>query len=243
MEATTIGNPTIKPDRHYSYFLMQRLTTIRKQATVLRTYLLRIQDLFHSDKMALQCWWGRYCHTIAALAVLSLLGKGAHSFVPASIRLAATTKICRSPTAKRATPRMPDDPTPTPSSPPLSHPFCQLPGDPSLILTTNADLGDQKMQIMKGSFERAKGGPLSHAAYENNSTLRQCAAVRHPPLPCATRSHLVILLSLTRDCLPCLHSMFLFCNFGSTLFQPFRKRWWSTLESPNRTLVCVVVLA
>jgi hypothetical protein len=30
------------------------------------------------------------------------------------------------------------------------HPFCQLPGDPSLILTTNVDLGDKKMEIMKG---------------------------------------------------------------------------------------------
>ena len=30
-----------------------------------------------------------------------------------------------------------------------SHPFCDLPGDPSLILTTNVDLGDSKLQIMK----------------------------------------------------------------------------------------------
>jgi hypothetical protein len=30
------------------------------------------------------------------------------------------------------------------------HPFCDLPGDPSLILTTNVDLGDKKMGIMKG---------------------------------------------------------------------------------------------
>mmetsp|Transcript_17650 Transcript_17650/g.29983 ORF Transcript_17650/g.29983 Transcript_17650/m.29983 type:complete len:103 (+) Transcript_17650:21-329(+) len=29
------------------------------------------------------------------------------------------------------------------------HPFCSLPGDPSLILTTNVDLGDKKMEIMK----------------------------------------------------------------------------------------------
>lgn len=31
------------------------------------------------------------------------------------------------------------------------HPFCSLPGDPSLILTTNVDLGDKKMAIMKGT--------------------------------------------------------------------------------------------
>ena len=30
------------------------------------------------------------------------------------------------------------------------HPFCHLPGDPSLILTTNVDLADKKMEIMKG---------------------------------------------------------------------------------------------
>ena len=30
------------------------------------------------------------------------------------------------------------------------HPFCDLPGDPSLILTTNVDLGDKKLEIMKG---------------------------------------------------------------------------------------------
>jgi hypothetical protein len=30
------------------------------------------------------------------------------------------------------------------------HPFCQLPGDPSLILTTNVDLGSAKLDVMKG---------------------------------------------------------------------------------------------
>jgi hypothetical protein len=29
------------------------------------------------------------------------------------------------------------------------HPFCDLPGDPSLILTTNVDLGDKKAGILK----------------------------------------------------------------------------------------------
>ena len=32
----------------------------------------------------------------------------------------------------------------------LHHPFCDLPGDPSLILTTNVDLGAKKLDIMKG---------------------------------------------------------------------------------------------
>ena len=30
------------------------------------------------------------------------------------------------------------------------HPFCSLPGDPSLILTTNIDLGSNKNDIMEG---------------------------------------------------------------------------------------------
>ena len=30
---------------------------------------------------------------------------------------------------------------------------CELPGDPSLILTTNVDLGSMKMDIMKGKNE------------------------------------------------------------------------------------------
>jgi hypothetical protein len=29
------------------------------------------------------------------------------------------------------------------------HPHCDLPGDPSLILTTNVDLGDKKGDILK----------------------------------------------------------------------------------------------
>lgn len=33
-----------------------------------------------------------------------------------------------------------------------AHPFSMLPGDPSLILTTNVDLGDKKLEIMKGTF-------------------------------------------------------------------------------------------
>ena len=33
------------------------------------------------------------------------------------------------------------------------HPFNSLPGDPSLHLVTNVDLGDKKMDIMKGKFK------------------------------------------------------------------------------------------
>ena len=46
-----------------------------------------------------------------------------------------------------------------------THPFCQLPGDPSLILTTNVDLGDKKMEIMKAcskAIASATGKPESY---------------------------------------------------------------------------------
>lgn len=45
------------------------------------------------------------------------------------------------------------------------HPFCQLPGDPSLILTTNVDLGDKKLDVMKAcskAIAAATGKPESY---------------------------------------------------------------------------------
>lgn len=42
-------------------------------------------------------------------------------------------------------------------TPPPGTNFCDLPGDPSLILTTNVDLGDKKMEIMKGEGFSALG--------------------------------------------------------------------------------------
>ncbi|GKY97737.1 hypothetical protein MPSEU_000731900 [Mayamaea pseudoterrestris] len=47
------------------------------------------------------------------------------------------------------------------------HPFCHLPGDPSLILTTNVDLGDKKLDIMKAcskAIASATGKPESYVA-------------------------------------------------------------------------------
>ena len=32
------------------------------------------------------------------------------------------------------------------------HPFCKLPGDPSLLLTTNVNLGSKKVELMKGTI-------------------------------------------------------------------------------------------
>lgn len=45
------------------------------------------------------------------------------------------------------------------------HPFCQLPGDPSLILTTNLDLGDKKLELMKGTYGIIKGDRYATSAY------------------------------------------------------------------------------
>ena len=44
-------------------------------------------------------------------------------------------------------------------------PFNELPGDPSLILVTNVDLGDKKLDVMKGcskAISQATGKPESY---------------------------------------------------------------------------------
>lgn len=41
------------------------------------------------------------------------------------------------------------------------HPFCLLPGDPSLMLTTNVDLGAKKLEVMKGKQEFSDDASLS----------------------------------------------------------------------------------
>ena len=43
-----------------------------------------------------------------------------------------------------------NEPPPCAASP---HPFAMLPGDPSLIIVTNIDLGDKKLEIMKGECD------------------------------------------------------------------------------------------
>jgi hypothetical protein len=45
------------------------------------------------------------------------------------------------------------------------HPFCDLPGDPSILLTTNMDLGGQKLDVMKSiskSIAKHTGKPESY---------------------------------------------------------------------------------
>mmetsp|Transcript_10763 Transcript_10763/g.15849 ORF Transcript_10763/g.15849 Transcript_10763/m.15849 type:complete len:175 (-) Transcript_10763:26-550(-) len=51
------------------------------------------------------------------------------------------------------------------------HPFCDLPGDPSLILTTNIDLGEEKMEIMKSISKvitKHTGKPETYVAVSIN---------------------------------------------------------------------------
>jgi hypothetical protein len=38
----------------------------------------------------------------------------------------------------------------TPCGGPQPHPFSILPGDPSMVLVTNVDLGDKRLEVMKG---------------------------------------------------------------------------------------------
>ena len=57
--------------------------------------------------------------------------------------------------SKRKTPLTTVDMSSSDSNPPVNeatphHPFCDLPGDPSLMLTTNVDLGAKKLDVMKG---------------------------------------------------------------------------------------------
>lgn len=54
---------------------------------------------------------------------------------------------------------------------PMQHPFCELPGDPSLILTTNIDLGSNKLNIMKGKrnyFRRVKLTEGNHSTFQSH---------------------------------------------------------------------------
>lgn len=57
------------------------------------------------------------------------------------------------------------------------HPFSQLPGDPSLLLVTNIDLGDKKLDIMKEcskAISTATGKPESYIGMlSSTSWLRQ----------------------------------------------------------------------
>jgi hypothetical protein len=54
------------------------------------------------------------------------------------------------------------------------HPFSLLPGDPSLILTTNIDLGNKKMEIMKAcskAIVKHTGKPEQYVGTSLSSTV------------------------------------------------------------------------
>jgi hypothetical protein len=43
-----------------------------------------------------------------------------------------------------------------PGQPQPQHPFCDLPGDPSMHIVTNVDLADKKLDIMKGETRKVQ---------------------------------------------------------------------------------------
>lgn len=77
--------------------------------------------------------------TLITLIIAFLLIVSSNSFALHSSKLSKSTKMSLTNQDNIITP----------------HPFCQLPGDPSLILTTNVDLGDKKLEIMKGKVTYA----------------------------------------------------------------------------------------
>ena len=63
------------------------------------------------------------------------------------------------------------------------HPFCLLPGDPALLMTTNADLGTKKLEIMKAcskAIAAATGKPESYVG----KSIRGCYTVAHDRQVC-----------------------------------------------------------
>lgn len=44
------------------------------------------------------------------------------------------------------------------------HPFCDLPGDPSMHIVTNVELADKKLDIMKGETRRVSNFQLVSAS-------------------------------------------------------------------------------
>jgi hypothetical protein len=67
--------------------------------------------------------------------------------------------------ASKTSSKMSETPNNEGGLPPCTHPFTQLPGDPSLLLVTNMDLGDKKLEVMKAcskAISTATGKPESY---------------------------------------------------------------------------------
>jgi phenylpyruvate tautomerase PptA (4-oxalocrotonate tautomerase family) len=65
------------------------------------------------------------------------------------------------------------------------HPHCDLPGDPSLILTTNVDLGDKKGEILKtlsALVASSTGKPESYVAVCITDKASMCFGGSDDPL-------------------------------------------------------------
>lgn len=88
----------------------------------------------------------------------SLLSCLANSFVVNSGRSSKLLRLAASTSTKMSNSNEP-------------HPFCSLPGDPSLLLTTNVSLGDKKLEIMKTiskAMAKHTGKPESYIAVSIN---------------------------------------------------------------------------
>ena len=85
-------------------------------------------------------------HTIAVLVTLLLLASSlVNAFTDPHVSSSAAAFLKSTSSLTMSS----DHTTPSDAATP-HHPFCDLPGDPSLILTTNVDLGAKKLEIMKG---------------------------------------------------------------------------------------------
>eukprot|EP00584_Thalassiosira_punctigera_P006903 CAMPEP_0172527500 /NCGR_PEP_ID=MMETSP1067-20121228/2173_1 /TAXON_ID=265564 ORGANISM="Thalassiosira punctigera, Strain Tpunct2005C2" /NCGR_SAMPLE_ID=MMETSP1067 /ASSEMBLY_ACC=CAM_ASM_000444 /LENGTH=130 /DNA_ID=CAMNT_0013311247 /DNA_START=150 /DNA_END=542 /DNA_ORIENTATION=+ len=65
------------------------------------------------------------------------------------------------------------------------HPNCDLPGDPSLILTTNVDLGDDKDDVLKqlsALVAKSTGKPESYVAVSVTDKASMCFGGSTDPL-------------------------------------------------------------
>lgn len=58
-----------------------------------------------------------------------------------------------------------------------AHPHCDLPGDPSLILTTNVDLGDKKGDILKTLSALVASSTGKPESYVGKLTTRPCPSI------------------------------------------------------------------
>ncbi|KAL7573597.1 hypothetical protein ACA910_008731 [Epithemia clementina (nom. ined.)] len=108
------------------------------------------------------------------LTILACLAVPIQSFSPTPSTARGTTTFIHRATIEMEDAAKNDNGTPpsnhgqvVPEQSQERHPFCDLPGDPSLLLTTNVDLGSKKLEIMKAmskAIASSTGKPESYVA-------------------------------------------------------------------------------